>query len=220
MAGINAALKVKGKKPLILQRSQSYIGVLIDDLVTKGTTEPYRMFTSRVEYRLMLREDNADLRLSSIGYEIGLINEERHGAVVEKKNRIEEEIKRLKANRLEKVLRRPGVTYKDLAPDEGLKLLPDEIRVVETEIKYEGFIARQIADARSLNKIEKIRISAGINYKDIKGLSSEVIEKLSKIRPVNLGQAARISGITPAAVSILMVYLEKLRRCHKKDESL
>lgn len=220
MAGINAALKVKGKRALILERSQSYIGVLIDDLVTKGTTEPYRMFTSRVEYRLMLREDNADLRLSSIGYEIGLIDEERYRAVVEKKNRIEEEIKRLKSTRLEKVLRRPGVTYKDLAPHEGLALLPDEIRVVETEIKYEGFIARQVADARSMTKIEKIKMSAGINYKDIRGLSSEVVEKLSKIRPVNLGQAARISGITPAAVSILMVYIEKLRRCPKKDESL
>ena len=213
MAGINAALKVKGERPLVLGRSQAYIGVLIDDLVTKGTNEPYRMFTSRVEYRLVLREDNADLRLTPIGYEIGLVDEERYRQAVSKKNRIEEEIARLKSNGEEKALRRPGVTYEDVVSREaGVGLLPEEKRVVETEIKYEGFIRRQLSDISRLGKIEKIRIPPDIDYGKIHSLSSEIKEKLSKIKPLNLGQAARISGVTPAAVSILMIYIEKTRR--------
>ena len=212
MAGINAALKVKSKNSLVLGRSQAYIGVLIDDLVTKGTNEPYRMFTSRVEYRLVLREDNADLRLTPIGYKIGLIDEEIYRRVVSKKGRIEEEISRLKDNGEGKVLRRPGVTYEDAASlQKEVGLLPEEKRVVETEIKYEGFIRRQLGDISRLGKIEKIKIPPVIDYKKIHSLSSEIKEKLSKIKPLNLGQAARISGVTPAAISILMIYIEKLR---------
>lgn len=210
VAGINAALKVKERKSMVLERSRSYIGVLIDDLVTKGTSEPYRMFTSRVEYRLLLREDNADIRLVPIGYEAGLVDEERYRATMKKKERIDSEICRLKDQRLEKVLRRPGVSYGEVAGNETLA--PEEIRVVETEIKYEGFIRRQLNEVNRLEKVERIRVPEDTDYRNIHGLSSEIKEKLSKIRPINLGQAARISGVTPAAVSILMVYLDKVRR--------
>ncbi len=217
MAGINAALKVKGKEPLVLGRSQAYIGVLIDDLVTKGTSEPYRMFTSRVEYRLILREDNADRRLMPIGYEIGLLKEDAYRAMLGKKERVEGEIRRLKDARLEKVLRRPGVGYAEVVPDGGLSA--EETKEVEIEVKYEGFIARQLNEVARLGKIERIRIPETIDYRGIHGLSSEIKEKLSDIRPLNLGQAARISGVTPAAVSILMVYLEKTRRVGDREQS-
>jgi tRNA uridine 5-carboxymethylaminomethyl modification enzyme len=210
MAGINAALKVQGKKPLVLGRSQAYIGVLIDDLVTKGTSEPYRMFTSRVEYRLILREDNADRRLMPIGYELGLLKDDAYRAMLGKKDKVEREIRRLKDTKLEKVLRRPGVGYAEVASDGELSA--EEVRGVEIEVKYEGFIARQLNEVARLEKIERIRIPETIDYGGIHGLSSEIKEKLSGIRPLNLGQAARISGVTPAAVSILMVWLEKLRR--------
>lgn len=212
MAGINAALRVNGKEPLILERSQAYIGVLIDDLVTKGTSEPYRMFTSRVEYRLLLREDNADIRLSPIGYKIGLIDEEIYRKVIEKRARIDAEIKRLKASRYEKILRRPDASYKDVLNKEaGTDLSAQEMRSVEIEIKYEGYIKRQAGEITRLDKIERIKIPGDIDYKNINGLSSEIKEKLAGIRPLNLGQAARISGVTPAAISILMVYLKKSR---------
>lgn len=212
MAGINAALKLNGKRPLVLARSQAYIGVLIDDLVTKGTSEPYRMFTSRVEYRLILREDNADLRLTPIGHEIGLIGRERFEATTQKGGRVADEIKRLKSLRLEKVLRRPGVSYEDIVrQEEETTLSSEEIKEVEIEIKYEGFISRQMADIARMEKIERIRVPAGIDYKAIHGLSSEAKEKLSRVKPLNLGQASRISGVTPAAISILMVYIKKLR---------
>jgi len=214
IAGVNAALKVTGKAPLILERSQAYIGVLIDDLVTKGTNEPYRMFTSRVEYRLILREDNADSRLTHIGYKLGLIGKERHAAIVEKRGRVDAEIAGLKKSRKDKLLRRPGVTYHEIAPDS--KLSAEEKKEVEIEIKYEGFILRQLADVLRLKKIEKIKIPGAIDYKNVPAISAEVREKLSRIKPANLGQASRISGITPAAISILMVYLEKLRREVKK----
>lgn len=222
MAGINAALKVKGRKALILERSQAYIGVLIDDLVTKGTNEPYRMFTSRVEYRLVLREDNADLRLTPIGYEVGLVDEKIYHDVMKKKGNIESEIKRLKGSRLEKVLRRPGVSYQDaLAQDQERPLLTsDEVNEVEIEIKYEGFIKRQISDIGRFSKLERIKVPERIDYKVIHGLSSEIKEKLSDIKPLNLGQASRVSGVTPAAISILMVYIEKLRRHCERTKCL
>ena len=214
MAGINAALKVKGEKPLILERSQAYIGVLIDDLVTKGTNEPYRMFTSRVEYRLILREDNADLRLTPIGYEIGLVDEKIYRDVMKKKGRIEDEIKRLREVRLEKVLRRPGVSYAEISLSDGFasRLSVEEINEVEIEIKYEGFIKRQLGDVARFDKLERIRVPGTMDYNSVHGLSNEIKEKLSKIKPLNLGQASRVSGVTPAAISILMVYIEKLRR--------
>ncbi|HPM43056.1 MAG TPA: tRNA uridine-5-carboxymethylaminomethyl(34) synthesis enzyme MnmG, partial [Candidatus Omnitrophota bacterium] len=207
---INAALNATGKAPLILERSQAYIGVLIDDLVTKGTNEPYRMFTSRVEYRLILREDNADSRLTHIGYKLGLIGKDRHAAILDKRERVDAEIAGLKKSRKDKLLRRPGITYDEIAPDS--RLSAEEKKEVEIEIKYEGFIQRQLADVLRLKKIEKIKIPGAIDYKKVPAISAEVREKLSRIKPANLGQASRISGITPAAISILMVYLEKLRR--------
>jgi tRNA uridine 5-carboxymethylaminomethyl modification enzyme len=213
MAGINAALKIKGKEPLILGRSQAYIGVLIDDLVTKGTNEPYRMFTSRVEYRLLLREDNADLRLAEIGHKIGLIDDDAYKKTAEKKERIESEIARLKKNRMEKILRRPDAAYNEMPEkDRNNSLSAEEIRTVEIEIKYEGYIRRQLNEIARFSKIEKIKIPDTLDYKKVDGLSSEIREKLKKINPVNLGQAARVSGVTPAAISILMVYIENERR--------
>lgn len=210
IAGINAALSVKGKEPLVLDRSKAYIGVLIDDLVTKGTNEPYRMFTSRVEYRLILREDNADSRLTPIGYELGLIDKTRYSGTLRKKERVDKEIESLKISRKDKLLRRPGISYEEMVPDS--KLSCEEKKEVEIEIKYEGFIQRQISEVSRLEKVERIRIPSNIDYKKIHGISSEIKEKLSRIRPVNLGQASRISGITPAAISIIMVYLDKTRR--------
>ena len=212
VAGINASLKIKGARPLVLERSKSYIGVLVDDLVTKGTNEPYRMFTSRVEYRLMLREDNADLRLAPIGYGIGLVDEEQYLKTMRKKERIESELSRLRNGSLSKTLRRPDASYNDVAAGAVRPLSSDEIRVVETEIKYEAFIERQVVQVQRMEKIERIKVPDGMDYKLIHGLSSEIKEKLLRVRPSNLGQASRISGVTPAAISILMVYLEKLRR--------
>lgn len=213
MAGINAALRSNGREPLVLDRSQGYIGVLIDDLVTKGTREPYRMFTSRVEYRLLLREDNADTRLVPIGYDIGSVDREHYDRTMKKAERIKNEICRIKEKRLEKILRRPGTSYEELAiSDEDSRLTNEEIRSVEIEIKYEGFIKRQLGEIGRMSKIENIKIPAGLSYANIPGLSSEIKEKLSNAKPLNLGQASRISGVTPAAISILMVWIEKLRR--------
>ena len=224
MAGINAALKLQGKGPLVLGRHEAYTGVLIDDLVTKGTNEPYRMFTSRAEYRLLLRHDNADLRLMDKGNEIGLLDEEIYQKFLEKRRSIGEELKRLKKTRikfeedksetLEQLLKRPEITYKfidDNSPSD-LPLTPDVKKQVEIQIKYEGYISQQMHLAERLKKIEGKKIPGDFDYKTVNGLSREVLCKLEEVRPANLGQASRIPGITPAAISLMMVAVERLRR--------
>jgi tRNA uridine 5-carboxymethylaminomethyl modification enzyme len=237
IAGVNACLKSKNKKPFILDRSESYIGVLIDDLVTKGTNEPYRMFTSRVEYRLLLREDNADQRLMEAGHKkLGLISRIQYKKMLSKKDNILKALEKLKNvklypnakvnNKLKKsgitpisnvislldLLKRPGVDFNMLAKihkDGKITLSEDEVLEVEIEVKYKGFIDRQLKEVENFRKIEHIKIPDGFEFKAIPGLSREIVEKLSGIRPVNLGQASRISGVTPVAVSILMIYLKK-----------
>lgn len=238
VAGINAASGVKGKEPFILGRDQAYTGVLIDDLVTKGTTEPYRMFTSRVEYRLLLREDNADIRLKEFGYSIGLINRENYKKLLAKKENIKNAIRTLKkkvikpsndinkkllkfkttplkeATTLESLLKRPGVDYgviTTLCKDSYNGLSKDEILEVEIEVKYEGFIRRSLSEVGRFRNLENIKIPLDLEYKKIPGLSKEVQEKLDRFRPLSLGQALRISGITPAAISVLMIWLRKCK---------
>ncbi len=239
MAGVNAGLKAKVKEQFILDRSESYIGVLIDDLVTKGTNEPYRMFTSRVEYRLLLREDNADQRLMEIGHKrLGLVTEKQYKKMLSKKCNIAGALKNIKAmkiypnakfnNRLKKfnitpvsnvvsmfdLLKRPGVNFNMLEKiNKGGKipLSDSEIQEVEIEVKYKGFIDRQLKEIENFRKIEHIKIPGGFEFKDAPGLSKEIVEKLSRIKPINLGQASRISGVTPVAISILMVCLKKFR---------
>ncbi len=246
IAGINAALNVKNKEPFILGRNEAYIGVLIDDLTTKGTDEPYRMFTSRVEYRLIIREDNADKRLVKYGYEFGLLNQTDYEKVVKKYEMIEKELEHLRTTRiypgspleeelkrvnssplrqpilLSDLLKRPEVSYKMIAPYDGhLKDFPQEvIDQVEYEIKYEGFINKQFKDVERFKHIEKIKIPADINYDNIPGISREIREKLKKFTPISLGQAHRISGVTPAAISILMVYLKKLSFERRNRENI
>jgi len=227
VAGINAALKVKDRDPLMFDRSSSYIGVLIDDLTSKGTNEPYRMFTSRVEYRLLLREDNADLRLSRIGHALGLLSSAQYRKVEEKQSGIEKSKKFLKETRikhfngarlnketnLENLLRRPEVSlrhFRDLGYRELKGLKVNVAKTVEAEVKYSGFIDRQLKEVEKFKNLEKIKLPVSINYDDVRGLSKEIKEKLAKFRPLSLGQASRISGVTPAAVSILMVYLRKI----------
>ncbi|NQT22213.1 MAG: tRNA uridine-5-carboxymethylaminomethyl(34) synthesis enzyme MnmG [Candidatus Omnitrophica bacterium] len=217
IAGINAALKIKKKKPLILDRSTSYIGVLIDDLVTKGTNEPYRMFTSRVEYRLILREDNADMRLNKIGYELGLVKDKDYKDTLAKKKKMEDIIKFLRETRglegktLFDLLKRPGIDFLKL---KELKLLDINLprhfaKRIESEIKYSGYIKRQMREIKRFKNLEKIKISESLDIGKISGLSNEIKEKLGRFKPLSLGQASRISGITPAAISILMVHLKK-----------
>ena len=225
MAGINASLKLQGKDPLILGRHEAYIGVLIDDLITKGTNEPYRMFTSRAEYRLLLRHDNADLRLMDKGYEIGLLDETVYYSFLEKKRLIDEELQRLKKTRiklegieksesLEQLLKRPEITYTfidEISPPDK-SLIPEIKKQVEIQVKYNGYILRQMEMAERLKKVEGRRIPEDFDYITVNGLSKEILGKLQEVRPSNLGQASRIPGVTPAAISLLLVSIERLKR--------
>lgn len=241
IAGINSARKLQGKEPIILDRSQAYIGVLIDDIVTKGTNEPYRMMTSRAEYRLLLRQDNADLRLTDIGHEVGLISEERYQKFLEKKQKIEQEIDRLskqtikpteKVNeflrkygsstisngvKLSDLLKRTEITYTDLIEiDENRPELPRDVaEEVEIQVKYEGYIKLQEAQVEKFKKLERKLLPEDICYHDIKGLRIEARQKLDKIRPTSVGQASRISGVSPADVSVLLIYLEQVKNTSK-----
>ena len=235
IAGINAARKIKGDAPIILERSSSYIGTLIDDLVTKGVEDPYRMMTSRSEYRLILRQDNADQRLTPLGYKIGLISEERYRSYLEKQKLIEEEINRVNNTfigpssginellekretaainsgvRLSELIKRPQLDYKSLEPyDKERPPLSDDIKEeVEITLKYEGYIARQKATINEINRLEAKALPPDLDYKTIKGLRLEAQEKLNKVKPLNVGQASRISGVNPADISVLLIYLEQ-----------
>lgn len=213
ISGINAARRVQGKEPVILRRDQAYIGVLIDDLVTKGTTEPYRMFTSRAEYRLLLRQDNADLRLSSIGADIGLLPQRNYQKLIAKQAAIQAELHRLQTTRhgadtLEQILRRPEITYAEL-PSTDASLNAEVTQQVEIMVKYSGYIERQETEVTRFKSMEDKKIPAWIDYETVPSLRTEARQKLAKIRPDTLGQAARISGISPADVSLIMIRMKR-----------
>ncbi|MDY6864297.1 MAG: tRNA uridine-5-carboxymethylaminomethyl(34) synthesis enzyme MnmG [Thermodesulfobacteriota bacterium] len=236
IAGINASFAIDGRPSLVLCRSEAYIGVLIDDLVTRGTNEPYRMFTSRAEYRLLLREDNADIRLKEKGYNLGLVDSKDYKKCIEKNEMIEKELRRLKEIKISHVrdenkiledldisplknalsfydlLKRPGVSYYDLVSFLPDKNLPDDevIRQVEIQIKYEGYIKRQQQEIDKFKKLENLKVPFDLDYQNLPGLSNEAKEKLSKIRPLSIGQVSRISGITPASISAIMINLKRI----------
>ncbi len=245
VAGINAARKLQGKDPVVFDRANSYIGTLIDDLVTKGTPEPYRMMTSRSEYRLLLRQDNADLRLTPIGYEIGLIGEARYQKFLTKKANIEAEIARLRCTycspqnqtlkeilercgtpalsggaSLAELIARPQVSYFDLAPidPDRPQLTKAEGRQAEISIKYEGYIEKQLSKVREFQRLENRRLPEDLNYEEMIGLRLEARQKLAAVRPVSIGQASRISGVSPADISVLMIELEQRKAAKKKDD--
>jgi tRNA uridine 5-carboxymethylaminomethyl modification enzyme len=243
IAAINAVANIKGQEPFILDRSEAYIGVLIDDLVTKGTNEPYRMMTARAEYRLTLRQDNADLRLTEKGYKVGLASKERYEMVLNKKSEIQRELNRLKkvvvtpTNEvnsflkelnssplkspisLYNLIRRPELNYDILEElDKDRKPLPKEIRMqVETQIKYEGYIKKQMIQIKQFKKLEKKKLSYDMDYSEVKGLSNEAIQKLNDIKPDSVGQASRISGVSPADINVLLIYLEQKRRKNSRS---
>lgn len=242
IAGINAAMKLQGKKPLVLKRSQAYIGVLIDDLVTKGTSEPYRIMTSRAEYRLLLRQDNADMRLTPIGRQLGLVQDDRWERFQAKKQAIDEALELLKntiinpsqdmlaklseagiaeiknSQSLYDLLRRPDVSYDSIQPVFALPILADEVKKqVEITITYDGYIQKQLEQVARMEKLESKSIPEELDYDNVPNLRDEAREKLKDIRPISLGQAGRISGVSPADISVLMIYLEQQRR--QKGES-
>jgi len=245
IAGINAVLNIKGEEPFILDRSEAYIGVLIDDLVTKGTNEPYRMMTARAEYRLTLRQDNADLRLTERGYKVGLVTEERYQKTMKKKEMIEKELERLKSVivtptqeineflnglgsapiktslSLYDLIKRPEITYDSLSEiDPERNPLPREVRLqVEIQIKYEGYIKKQLAQIEQFKKLERKKLPEDLDYSQIKGLSNEAVQKLNKIKPDSVGQASRISGVSPADINVLLIYLEQKRREKKENKN-
>ena len=233
IAGINASLKLENKKPLILKRNESYIGVLIDDLVTKGVKDPYRLLTSRAEYRLLLRDDNADLRLREYGHEIGLINDDIYNKFLKKKQDIEELTNVLKETKitpkkeindiliklntsplkdsitLYDLLKRPELSIEDLTNFKELNYSKEVLKEVEINIKYEGYIKKSLEEANKMLELEDKTLPEDINYQDIPNIASEAKEKLDKIRPVTLGQASRISGVNPSDIAIISVYLKK-----------
>jgi len=213
VAGINSARRVQGKEPVVLRRDQAYIGVLIDDLITKGTTEPYRMFTSRAEYRLILRQDNADLRLSEIGHQIGLLSSRNHRRFLEKQKAIQREIERLERTAIGSVsmaqlLRRPEVKYRDL-PNQDRNLSEEVVQQIEISLKYAGYIDRQEIEVEKFKGMEEKKIPAWIDYDSIPSLRTEARQKLNKIRPATLGQASRISGVSPADISLVMIWMKR-----------
>ena len=244
IAGINAAMKIKGKDPLILDRSESYIGVLIDDLVTKENHEPYRMMTSRAEYRLLLRQDNADLRLTRHGYEVGLIPQERYDYVVKKEQLIKQEIQRVEnvhlgasgpvqklmaqynsqplntGTTLAELIRRPELNYDILAPvdPERPHLTPDVCEQININIKYDGYIKRQIKQVKQFKKLESKKLPPNFDYTQISGLRMEAQQKLNLYQPISIGQSSRISGVSPADISVILVYLEQLHYQQKREQ--